>query len=81
MTITPLSDNLALCRDIDRMIAVSQQAAHRPIFPVKDAASILALRHHLKPEDQHQLLALISQRCIGKHVPLAFNDFERLGMI
>ena len=68
MTISLLSGNRALCRDIDRMSAVSQQAAHRPIFPVK-------------PGEPHQLLGLISQQCIGKHVPLAVNDFERLGML
>ena len=81
MTISLLSGNRALCRDIDRMSAVSQQTAHRPIFPVKDAASILALRHQRKPGEPHQLLGLISQQCIGKHVPLAVNDFERLGML
>lgn len=76
-----LCDDLKLCRDIDRMIAVSQQAAHRAIFPVRDAAAILAKRHQLDEGEQRELLALISRRCISKHVPLSFNDFDRLGPI
>ena len=75
-----LSNDVTLCRDIDRMIAVSQQAANRPIFPVRDAAAILAERYHVHDE-RRELLALISRRCIGKHVPLSFNDLDRLGPI
>jgi hypothetical protein len=76
-----LSNDATLCRDIDRMIAVSQQAVNRPIFPVRDAAAILAERYHVHEDERHELLALISRRCIGKHVPLSFNDFDRLGPI
>lgn len=74
-----LNENKALCRDIDRIVAVSLQAARRPVFPVKDAVWLLTLRHRLREEEQRELLALISQRCIGMHVPLSVNDFDRLG--
>ena len=74
-----MSENKALCRDIDRMIAVSLQGARRPVFPVGDAMWLLTRRHRLGEEEQPKLLALISQRCIGMHVPLSVNDFDRLG--
>jgi hypothetical protein len=74
-----LSSDAALCQKIDQMIFVSLRNNSRPIFPVQDAAAILMQQHHLAPEQRAELIALISQRCIGKHVPLAFNDHERSG--
>jgi hypothetical protein len=76
-----LSEDRSLCRQIDRMIAVSQRAANRPIFPVRDAAAILARQHQLDESEHRELLALISRRCISKQVPLSYIDFDRVAPI
>jgi hypothetical protein len=74
-----LRSDANLCGDIDRIISVSQRNDSRPIFPVLDAAAILMQRHRLAPWRSAELVALISQRCVGQNVPLAFSDFERIG--